>query len=165
MFKKDENLGQRKQPHDGHKEIKTVVKVHFSKGETRHPGLRVHTDRGQPKAKRGRKGGFRLIGGRHAAQRHEGQRKQREIFRRSEQQRDFHQLRGKEDQPPCRKERADKRCDTGQGQCFARHAFLRHGIAVKAGHHRGFIAGDIQQDRRNPTPVHRPVIDRGQQDQ
>ena len=48
---------------------------------------------------------------------------------------------------------------------FTGAAVLGHRVAIQTGHHRGLIAGDVQQDRTDPPTVHRAVVNRGQQDQ
>ena len=165
VLEEDEDLRQREQADDRDEEVDPVIEMHLAEGEARHAGLRVDADHRQPQPERGGKGGLGLVGRRDAAQRHEGQREEREILRRPEQQRHLHQLRRQQHQPPGGEERADEGGDARQRQRLARPALLGHRVAVEAGHHRRLVAGDVEQDRADPPAIHRPVIDRGQQDQ
>ncbi|MPL80556.1 hypothetical protein SDC9_26457 [bioreactor metagenome] len=165
VLEEDEDLGQRKEADDRDEEVDAVIEMHLAEGEARHAGLGVDADHGKAKAKRGGKGGFRLVRGADAAERGEGQREEGEILVRPEQERDLHQLRGEQDQPPGGEERADEGGDARQRQRLAGAAGLGHRIAVETGHHRRLVARDVEQDRADAPAIHRPVIDRGQQDQ
>src|SRR5262252_7431159 len=54
----------------------------------------------------------------------------------------------------------DERADRRDAERGAGAALSRHLVAVDAGHHRGGLAGNVQQDRRGRSAVHRAVEDR-----
>jgi hypothetical protein len=59
----------------------------------------------------------------------------------------------------------EERADGRDAQSHAGTTLAGHLVAVESGHHRGGLAGNVDQDRRGRTAVLRAVIDAGQHDE
>ena len=165
-FDEEEHLGQREKTDDGDKEVDPVIQVQVAERiAQRRAVVRVDADDRDGKADQRRHGGFRLILACQPAQRAEGQEVEREILRRAKQIGDPRQKRRHQRKADGRKEGSDEGGDTRQHQRVARATAFGHRVTVKRGHHRRFVAGNVEEDGGDPPPIHRAVVDRGQQRQ
>ena len=98
----------------------------------------------------------------HVGEKDQAEHKQRGIFRRPEAQRECGERRRDQRQHQHPERAGDPRADGGDAQGCASASFLRHRIAVDAGHDRGGFARDPHQDRSGRAAVLRAVIDAGQ---
>ena len=141
-FEENEDLGQGEEADDCDEEVEPVIEMHLAEGEARHTGLGIHADGGEAEAQCRCEGRLGLVGRGHPAKRHEGEREEREILGRSEQQGDLDQLRRQQDQAPGGQEGPDEGRDARERQRFARKTLLGHRVAVENGHHRRLIPGN-----------------------
>jgi hypothetical protein len=90
---------------------------------------------------------------------------QREIFRRTELQRDGRERRGRERDQQRRDAAGEERTQRGNAERGSRASPTRHLVAVDGGHDRGRFARDVDQDGGGRAAVLGAVIDAGEQDQ
>ena len=89
---------------------------------------------------------------------------QREIFRRTELQRDRRERRRRERDQQRRDAAGEERADRGDAERRAGAALPRHLVAVDGGDDGRRFARDVDQDRGGRAAVLRAVIDAGQHD-
>jgi hypothetical protein len=88
----------------------------------------------------------------------------REEFRRPELERKARQQRRGEGDQQHREDRADERRGEGRRQRLRRAPLLRHRVAVERGGHAPWLAGDVEQDRRDRAAEQRAPVDAAQHD-
>ncbi len=96
---------------------------------------------------------------------HQAQHHQREVVGRAEQQRHARQRGGQRGDDERRDAAGDERADGGDAERDAGAALLGHLVAVERRHHRGGLAGDVDQDGRGRAAVLGAVVDAGQHDE
>ena len=128
-------------------------------------GFEVGTDHRQQQAGEHHGDGFEH---RALCQHHredEAEHHEREIFRRSEQQREAGQRRPERGHQHRRHAAREERADRGDRECGPRPALARHLVAVEAGDDGGGLTGDVDQNRGGRTAVLSAVINAGEHDQ
>jgi len=161
----DEDLRDREQPHDRDQEVHPVHQVDFAEREARNAGLVVEADHRDAEPEGRREGGLRLIARREPAEGAEGEQVEGEVLRRAEEVRDAREDRGEQHEGDDREQGADEGGHPGQDEGVAGPSLFRHGIAVQGGHEGRLVPGNVQQERRDPSPVPGPAIARGHEHQ
>ncbi len=161
----EEHLRHRKKADNGDEEINPVREVQIAAGKAGKARVVVDANERDAKADERRERRFRLIVRGHAAKGCEGEGVEGEVFGGPEFISDARKKRGDEGKGDGRKERAHEGGHPRDHKRVACAAVLGHRIAVERSHHRRLVAGDVEKDRRDPPAIHRPVIDRSQQDE
>ncbi len=103
-------------------------------------------------------------GRRHIGKENEAEHEKGGVFRRSKP----HGERCERRRDNSKHQHAERAADPRANRCNAKRgagaAFLGHGIAVDAGHHRRCLAGNAHQDRCGGAAILRAVIDTGEHD-
>ena len=103
-------------------------------------------------------------GRRHVGEEDQAEHEQSGVFRRPEPERDGRERRRDQGQHHHAECAADPGADRRDAERRAGAAFLRHGVAVDAGHHRRGFARNAHQDRGGRAAILRAVIDAGEHD-
>ena len=164
-FEVDHDLGDAEQAHGDRREVDAVAELGDVEGEALRAGVDVGADQAEQQAEEDH--GDRLDH-RAAGQHHGGdqaQRHQRAIVGRAELLRHARQRLGEQHDDDRADRAGEERADRRDRQRRAGAALARHLVAVEAGHHRGGLARQVDQDRRRRAAVLRAVVDAGQHDQ
>ena len=101
---------------------------------------------------------------RHVGEEDQAEHEQRGVFRRAEAQRERRQRRRHQVSTMTPKVPAIQEPTAAMQSAAPARPFLRHRVAVDAGHHRGRFARNAHQDRGGRAAILRAVIDAGEHD-
>ena len=159
-----QDFGNGKEPHGHADEVNPVPEGGNPEGKPDLGGQRIHSHYADRQAEQAHEQRLQQraageVGNGGQAEDHEG-----EIFRRPEFQGQGNQQGRQEHQTEDTEDSGDERTDGGNPQSGAGLAFPGHLVAVEAGHHRGRLTGNVDQDGSGRSAVHGPVIDGGNDD-
>ena len=160
-----QHLGDAEHADDHRQEADAFEQIRHAEGEAGDPALGVDADGADHQAEHARDHALDHGFAEQRADRRQRQDHQRGIFRRAEAQRHFRQRRRDQHQRDDAGGAGNEGRDRRHAERLARAPLPRHLVAVEAGHHRGRLARQVEQDRRGRAAVLRAVIDAGEHDE
>jgi len=152
------------QAHGDQDEVESLAELENAVGEARRALDRIESDAAEEQPDDGHHQALRHRGAAEIADHQEAEDQQGRVLGRAELQREAGQWRRQQHEPDHADRARDERADGGDGQRGARPSLARHLVAVETRHHRGRLAGNVEQDRRRRAAVHRAIEDAGEQD-
>src|SRR5690606_37864766 len=164
-FQHGEDLTDAEQAQHQHHELDAVGQPQRTEGETVDATVGVDAHAGQQQANQYRDPGLHRFVTGHASQTDHGEDHQHEVFGRPEGNRPARQQGGKDHHADGGDEATDERTPGGNRQGDTRLALPRQRITIQGGHDRRGFAGDVQQNRGNPSAILTTQVDRCEQNQ
>ena len=164
-FEVGDDLGDAEQAHGHADEADPVGEFQNAEREAQHARVDVGADQAEQQAEQHHRNRLEQRAVRQDDGSHQAEHHQREVLGGAELQRDFGQRRGEHRHDHGGDAAGEERTDRRGRERRTRPALTRHLVAIEAGHDRGRLARDVDQDRRRRAAVLRAVIDAGEHDQ
>ena len=160
----DEHLGEPEEPDRERHDPDAVAQLDHAKGEAkiaRHL-IDAHHSEHEPERRHGE--GLDHRSAAHVGEHEQPQEEQGEVLGRPQAEGEVGQGRRQQHEGDHRERARHEGANRGDGEGGARAPAAGHLVAVDAGHHRRRFPGNAHEDRGGRAPVHRAVVDAGEED-